>query len=472
MPDLSAEICKDLESRLLRYLESRENYTNPLFLAAGGSAAVFRVDTSDGFRVFKVFDPKFISGENASADRKRLDIQRRLIDHSCLYLVQTYGVEEAEDTAFIEMEYIDWLSLKKQLVNVPDEKVTRLISQLVEAVKYLEERNIVHRDIKPENIHVSPDFDSLKLLDLGVVREFENSDDYLSTDSGGKFIFLATAQYSSPEYLFRLSEPTKELWTGLNYYQVGAVLHDLIMKVPIFHEEMDANNRWLLARSVLTKVPSFSDGHPERLVNLKSISAKCLTKDMTTRLAVVDWSLFSFELSDNPLNALKSRLSKLSRKILGDEYEISQRKEYERKAFAGRFYVAIRDTILGFSGNEIQLIKSSDVSGRHDDLYFYFSLAGKCYVGCCVRFDWSEGLHKDFAKIYVGAHLVGDEPNMYAGLSADVLIGEVKMHESENEVAMSVSHVISRSLILSLDLIEAGTDVASIHGLNLLNGNC
>ena len=74
------------------------------------------------------------------------------------------------------------------------EAVAPLITQLVEAVRFLEKLDIVHRDIKPENIHVSPDYKYLKLLDLGVAREFAEDDAGAVTDHGNLRPFLATAQ--------------------------------------------------------------------------------------------------------------------------------------------------------------------------------------------------------------------------------------------------------------------------------------
>ena len=307
MPALEQTVIDDLEGRLKRYLDSRGGYDAPKFLSAGGSAAVFRVEGASGIRAFKAFDPAFLSGTGGAAERRRMDIQRRLIGHSCTTLVQTFRIEEAEGTAFTEMEFIPWPQLTKQLAALPDSAVVPLISQLVDAVKFLETLNIVHRDIKPENIHVSEDFAHLKLLDLGVAREFEfpDSNDAAITDHGNSRPFLATAQYSSPEYLFRLDEPTKRLWNGLNFYQLGAVLHDLIAKRPLFDHEMQLGNRWLVARAVLTKTPTFIDHDPNRLLQLKVLSHRCLVKDLNTRLQLVGWDDFILEDSRDPRAALR-----------------------------------------------------------------------------------------------------------------------------------------------------------------------
>ena len=279
MPQLERAIIDDLTARTNRFLAATGGYDDLGFLDAGGSAAVYRVVRGGNVHALKAFNPVLLAGPSGDAERRRLDVQRRLVGHECASLVQTYRVEEAEGTAFVEMEFIEWPQLANSLAAVPDDAIVSLIAQLVEAVRFLDSLNIVHRDIKPENIHISPDFKLLKLLDLGVAREFDSPDasDACVTDHGNRRPFLATAQYSSPEYLFRLDEPTAKLWKGLNIYQVGAVLHDLIRKEPLFNHEVSLGNRWLVARAVLTKLPSFPDAAPDRLLPLKALASRCLT---------------------------------------------------------------------------------------------------------------------------------------------------------------------------------------------------
>lgn len=176
MPALADSIVADLTERLCRYLKSSGAYGETVYLASGGSAAVFSVATPQGRRAFKAFNPEFFCGPAGPAERKRLEVQRKLIDHTCPSLIQTFRVDEAEGTAFVEMEFIDWPQLTAALNDIPDDAVVGLFTQLVAAVRFLDAMGIVHRDIKPENIHVSPDFTSLKLLDLGVAREIEQGD--------------------------------------------------------------------------------------------------------------------------------------------------------------------------------------------------------------------------------------------------------------------------------------------------------
>ena len=163
MPALDKDMIEKLEEKVNSYLKKKVGYKFDSYVNSGASAAIFKVTSPEGDRAVKVFDPKFFSGPKRESERKRLALQESLIGHKCQNLVTVYAVEEAEDTAFMEMEFVLWPSLIKLLPHIPDDKIQPLIYQLYKAVKFLEDKNIVHRDIKSDNIHVSPDFTKLIL---------------------------------------------------------------------------------------------------------------------------------------------------------------------------------------------------------------------------------------------------------------------------------------------------------------------
>lgn len=471
MPALDTKVIEDLEVRLKRYLASSGGFEELKFLDAGGSAAVYMVRRKDGPRAVKVFDPDLFTGGPAAASRRRLDVQRRLVGHACSTLIQTYFAAEAEGTAFVEMEFIDWPQLTKRLDAVPDEAIGPLMSQLVGAVRFLESQNIVHRDIKPENIHVSPDFKQLKLLDLGVAREFDlqEENDAAITDAGARRPFLATAQYSPPEYLFRLDEPTQKLWKGLNFYQVGAVLHDLIKKEPLFQHEISLGNRWLVARAVLTKPVLFSDADSNRLSPEKSVALRCLTKDLDTRLALVGWDDFQFGATDNPLNALKSRLSKGVGHLGTVSAETSTaRLEFERATFLKRIFERIRTELLEACGNQLPLTMKADWTNSKSDVVFSLMPDKSIGLGIVCRAEWKADLYDRSANMMVGAKLLAPDA-MESALNVDVQpTFEATIGGAEDEMVNAVSNELARLIGLALSRIEAaGGEMEALYDKKL-----
>jgi len=286
------------------YARSRD-WTIEDTLGSGGSAAVFLAETPMEKKALKVYDPTFFQEENGQAERHRLELQQRLVGHDCPSLVSIEAIDFDLDTCFMSMEYLPWYELSKCLDAIPREQLWTLISQLVSAVRFLEDAGLVHRDIKPHNIMVSKDYASLRLIDLGVIREIEDGGDRPDgTDQGHRRPFLATAQYSSPEYLFRLREPSPELWKGLTFYQIGAVIHDLITRKSLFDDEVATANRYAVAMAVLSKAPAIP-ADPTAPLELRRLATYCLTKDLDLRLKLVRWA--DFEQPGNDEEALLAR---------------------------------------------------------------------------------------------------------------------------------------------------------------------
>ena len=467
MPDLSQAIIEDLDARTRRFLGGLGGYESFEFLSAGGSAAVFKVTRNGRLSAFKAFNPEFFAGSYGDAERHRLEVQRRLIAHECASLIQTYSVEEAEGTAFIEMEYVEWPQLTKCLGNIPDEAIVTLISQLVDAVRFLESLKIVHRDIKPDNIHVSPDFQHLKLLDLGVVREFDSADsnDACVTDNGKQRPFLATAQYSSPDYLFRLDEPTSKLWRGLNIYQVGAVLHDLIKKEPLFKHEMSLGNRWLVARAVLTKQPSFDDSVSNRLLALKSLASRCLVKDLDTRITLVGWEDFQLEGAIDPVRALRGKLAKGN--ITRPNESVDTRLNFERTELMKRFSDQIRAELIHICGKQLPLRMIYLSPGESTEVKYELTVNQELSISCHMAFNWQEGLYQNTANLLVGVQIISSVTNEIMPAVSYQIASVIAIQETESEAINQTINKLASLICVAVDRIENTVNPNSLHGLNI-----
>ncbi|GAA0279908.1 protein kinase domain-containing protein [Pseudomonas rhodesiae] len=467
MPDLSQDKIDELKEKLVRYLTSRRETGEAEFLAAGGSAAVFKASVHGSIRAFKVFDPKFISAEEGSKEKERLKLQSRLINHECENLVQTYDIKDFDDTAIIEMEYLEWPQLKAVLKNVPDESVSSLINQLINAVRFLESYGIVHRDIKPENIHVSEDWLNLKLLDLGVVREFDPGPDAAETDQGNQRPFLATAQYSSPEYLFRLDEPSISLWQGLNLYQVGAVLHDLIMKEPVFRAEMEAGNRWLVAKAVLLHPPSFQDANSNRLAYLKSLSAKCLGKDLSVRLALVSWEDFGASEGSSGLASLKHRIK--ARPVAQPEHENVLK--FHRQKHQNTLIEKVRFLLISACGTDLPLEHGVSHFNNHGVATFQFDCSKQVTITIHMMLQWQDGLYSSTANVLLAGRMIMAGGN-YDFPSCLFRLTNTTTLESSGEVnaeaiAEDISNIVAEGLTLFDSNNAVGGPLENLNNYNL-----
>jgi len=275
------------------------------YIGGGKSALVFHGTKGDAVAAVKIFDPEIIErfGEDAEAERVRREVELVGASHPNLVKILGGGYSEDQKVFFISMEFLDAPNLASVLDQVPIEAVPELIEQLASAAKFLHDRGVLHRDIKPENIAVSHDFRTLTLLDLGVIRPYESDDIKPLTDKDAK-VFVGTLQYSSPEYLLRKESSGEAGALALTFYQIGAVLHDLLTKQPIFSGETEPYAR--LVQAVLEKVPEIPVlGNPPRLV---SLSRSCLVKDPETRLKLVSWSSFDFHKSNDEIAMAKATI--------------------------------------------------------------------------------------------------------------------------------------------------------------------
>ncbi len=251
-------------------------------LGTGGTAPVFELASPDGIRALKIYDAEFSSGQNGEIELKRIEQQLALCDHNCPYLVQVYEGGMFENRLYLLMSRAPGQELEKRLPDIPASKIRHIVSQVTEAAIFLKNNHLCHRDIKSANIFVTDDFEKATLLDISVIRNIKDPVGS-GADRDGQLPMLATARYSPPEYLFRLLESGETLWHALTVYQLGALLHDLIMKEPIFQLEYSRSkeNRYRFAWIVATEVPLVSSDMVDQ--DLIFIARRALDKDWKQR---------------------------------------------------------------------------------------------------------------------------------------------------------------------------------------------
>lgn len=277
-------------------------YSDDVSLGKGGSATVYKATRDGEEYALKIFDKAALE-EFGAGETTRIERQLELRDHNIENLIKIFdgGYDEGEQTYFLVMEYLPWPSLERSIEKLPNEAIPNLMAQLAKAAKELEERGIVHRDIKPANIHVSTDFKSLKLLDLGVMQPTEPSQDV----SEGRFV--GTLRYAPPEFLLRQENRDLDGHRAITFYQIGGVLYDMLMKKPLFWEF--SKPKAALYKAVECVVPSIDVD--SKMDYWAALADGCLAKDPRHRLKNVSWNDF-FEQSNNDVG---SRVKALGRRL-------------------------------------------------------------------------------------------------------------------------------------------------------------
>jgi eukaryotic-like serine/threonine-protein kinase len=255
-------------------------------LNAGKSAIVFKAEKEAEVAAVKIFDPEMVEryGKDVQLGRIARELTLRGKYHPNLIRILDGGECAHTGYLFVAMELIESPNLAASLSSIPRNRIWPLISQIASAARFLEGLGLVHRDIKPDNIVVSADFQRAVLLDLGVLRPFGITG---LTDEEQR-AFVGTLQYSPPEFLLRDEEDSIDGWRAITFYQLGAVLHDAILRKRIFSEYSAPYA--LLARAVERVNPKIEASDVSQ--DLVVLAASCLQKDPKLRLALVRWEDF------------------------------------------------------------------------------------------------------------------------------------------------------------------------------------
>jgi serine/threonine protein kinase len=138
------------------------------------------------------------------------------LSHPNIVGVHDYG--ETGEVAFIVMEFVQGHSLKQRMdahERFPVRETVRIMEQVLAALQFSHDRQVIHRDIKPGNVMMTEDGQA-KLADFGIAR-IESS---VMTQSG---TMLGTPAYMSPEQLM-----AQEVDARSDLYSAGVMLYQML----------------------------------------------------------------------------------------------------------------------------------------------------------------------------------------------------------------------------------------------------
>lgn len=134
-------------------------------------------------------------------------------------IVNVFDYFEANNTAYIVMEYLDGSTLGKTVRDqgrpLPPEQCCDIARDICEALRALHASNILHRDISPDNIFLCKN-GSVKLIDFGAARFAENQD--------ARLTIVVKPGFAPPEQYERVNRQGP--WTDL--YALGATLYYML----------------------------------------------------------------------------------------------------------------------------------------------------------------------------------------------------------------------------------------------------
>ncbi len=149
------------------------------------------------------------------------------LNHPGIVAVYDSGEEPAP---YIVMELVTGETLR-QLIHqgerVELNRALSIVEQVLTALEYSHQRNIVHRDIKPANVMIT-DSGDVKVMDFGIARAMDD----LGATLTSTWNVVGTAQYLSPEQA--VGDPAD---ARSDIYSTGCLLFELLTGEPPYTGE-------------------------------------------------------------------------------------------------------------------------------------------------------------------------------------------------------------------------------------------
>lgn len=184
----------------------------------------------------------------------------------CPLMVELYAVFQDDNSLYMLQEYIPGGELFSHLRR--QEKFSATITQfyaaeIVAAIQYLHELNVMYRDVKPENILIHKD-GHIRLSDFGFAKILDSSD--------RTFTLCGTPEYLAPEIIQGVGHGLSVDW-----WAIGVLIYEMAAGYPPFY----ADNPFAVYQKILHSSIKFPTGLP---ASTRSVVNGFCTVSRTRRL--------------------------------------------------------------------------------------------------------------------------------------------------------------------------------------------
>lgn len=185
-------------------------------------------------------------------------------------IVTIYDVGEADDLAYIAMEYLPGATLR-DLMNkgpMPLDLALDAATQMAEALAFAHEHGVIHRDVKPANVVVTGQRGQIKLTDFGIAHLVNRDHIYAGQ-------MLGSPRYMSPEQAMG-----REIDGRSDIFSLGAVLYEMLTGQYAF----DGDSLPTIVYRVINESPvPTSKLRPQLPAELANMLARMLRKNPQAR---------------------------------------------------------------------------------------------------------------------------------------------------------------------------------------------
>lgn len=244
-------------------------------LGQGNFAVVKKCTEKKTKKVYavKIIDKSMCAGKEEVIETE-VSLLRKVSHKNIVGLIEEFDTKES---LYLVLEFAGGNELFDRIVDrgsYTENDASRIIRQVLEAVKYLHDLNIVHRDLKPENLLFdTPEEDSdIKVADFGLSK--------LVSEGAQLKSACGTPNYIAPEILLQ-----EGYGKSIDIWAVGVILYILLCGFPPFYDESDSK----LYRLILKGNVEFPDGYWDDVSeSAKEVILKMLIVDPEKRMTADD----------------------------------------------------------------------------------------------------------------------------------------------------------------------------------------
>lgn len=178
-------------------------------------------------------------------------------------IVNVFDFFEANETAYIIMEFLDGISLKQYMKQcggkLDVQSSLEIINSVISGLKEVHKAGIVHRDISPDNIFLTSS-NKIKIIDFGAAR-------FSSSDQESTFSIIIKQGYAPPEQYRGKSK--QGAFTDV--YAVGAMLYAMLTgEVPEESVDRQIEDTLQPPSALESSIPKYLDNVIMKALSIKS----------------------------------------------------------------------------------------------------------------------------------------------------------------------------------------------------------